>query len=393
MQRLSEGKPTMNRAHLLAVSGLAVLLSACDQVRLPGVDPAAPDKPAGAVEVNAAEADIPAAEPSAAPAAAEPAAEIETPTVDRDEAAPEAGVAEAPSAETASAAPAPTDLALYNASRCALPADAPPTLTVAAVAGATELEEPVAGPEAVNALAATLAAFPGIVKLEPRRTQENGLVSSGHCSAVRVRANWFLTAAHCVDQPYDEIRLIGDAANLRSPAARITTAESTICHGGYQGTDNAYANDIALVRLSAEQAAPFISVPVARIGATERPLAPANYATGEMAGWGLTRFGGQLSSDLLETPLKITAVGPAAITVASQGGAGPCIGDSGGPLYVTEADGTKTVVGILSVVEQNHATGQFCAGDYNGRYTNLQGYTVWIDSVIALCEAEPEACK
>jgi len=210
---------------------------------------------------------------------------------------------------------------------------------------------------------------------------------------VRIRANWFVTAAHCVDQPFDEIRMIGDAANLRSPAARISSAATAICHGGYLGTDNAYSNDIALLHLSPEQAAPFVNIPVARTAATNLPFAPANYPAGEMAGWGLTRFGGQLSNDLLMTALKITAVGPAAITAASQGGAGPCIGDSGGPLYVTEADGTRTLVGILSVVEQNHATGQFCAGDYNGRYTNLQGYAGWIDSVIALCEAQPEACQ
>ncbi|MDP3458893.1 MAG: trypsin-like serine protease, partial [Hyphomonas sp.] len=284
-------------------------------------------------------------------------------------------------------------LALYNATRCGLPDGAAPTPTVASVAGATRLEEPVVGVEAVNALAATLTAFPGIVKIEPRRADPAGLIATGHCSAVRIRANWFVTAAHCVDQPYDEIRMIGDAANLRSPAARITSAETALCHGGYLGTDNAYANDIALLRLSAEQAAAIPSVPVARTGATRLALAPANYPTGEMAGWGLTHFGGQLSNELLKTALKITAVGPAAITVASQGGAGPCIGDSGGPLYVSEADGSRTLVGVLSVVEQNHATGQFCAGDYNGRYTNLQGYAGWIDSVIAFCEAEPAACN
>ncbi|MDP1554393.1 MAG: trypsin-like serine protease, partial [Hyphomonas sp.] len=139
-------------------------------------------------------------------------------------------------------------------------------------------------------------------------------------------------------------------------------------------------------------AAAIPSVPVARTGATRLTLAPANYPTGEMAGWGITHFGGQLSNELLKTALRITAVGPAAITVASQGGAGPCIGDSGGPLYVSEADGSRTLVGVLSVVEQNRATGQFCAGDYNGRYTNLQGYAGWIDSVIAFCEAEPAAC-
>ncbi|MEQ9505973.1 MAG: trypsin-like serine protease [Hyphomonas sp.] len=380
----------MKRAYLLAAASLAVLLASCDQVRLPGVgDAPALDKPeTETVDPSALEA-MPA--PDDVPAALEiaPAAEGETPTVDRDAPEPETGE----TVETSALDPAPPSLSVLNAAQCGLPDGAAPTLTVGAVAGATVLEEPVIGTEVVNALAATLASFPGIVKLEPRRAEATGLISTGHCAAVRVRANWLVTAAHCVDQPYDEIRLIGDAANLRNPAARVTTAEGAICHGGYLGTDNAYSNDIALIRLSAEQSAALANVPVARIAATSFPLAPANYAKGDMAGWGLTRFGGQLSNDLLSTSLKITAVGPAAITVASQGGSGPCIGDSGGPLYVTEADGTRTAVGILSVVEQNRATGQFCAGDYNGRYTNLQGYTGWIDSVIAFCEAEPEACR
>lgn len=380
----------MKRIHLLAAASLAALLAACDQVRLPGVGEPAAEAPAPASE------DVPQDAEAAGPAGPADAlpGEGETPTVDRD-APPTETAATATTADAATLAEpaAPSRLSLYNAARCAQPEGAAPTPTVAAAAGVTELEEPMAGTEAVNALAATLAAFPGIVKLEPRRTEVNGLIASGHCSAVRIRANWFVTAAHCVDQPYDEIRVIGDAANLRSPEARITAAESAICHGGYLGTDNGYSNDIALLRLSAEQAAAIPGVPVARVGATALPFAPANYPTGEMAGWGLTRFGGQLSNDLLATAIRITAVGPAAITVASQAGAGPCIGDSGGPLYVTEADGSKSVVGILSVVEQNRATGQFCAGDYNGRYTNLQGYTGWIDSVIALCEAEPDACK
>lgn len=382
----------MKRIHLLAAAGFAAFLPACDIVRLPGASTPEPAPPAAA---GAAAQDI-------APESAEPIAgtiqppEGETPTVDRD--APEPGatdetaLADPASFAALGAAVARPSLALLNAAHCALPESAAPTPTVGAVAGATELEEPMAGVEVVNALAASLSAFPGIVKLEPRRTETNGAIASGHCSAVRIRANWFLTAAHCIDQPYDELRVIGDAANLRSPAARITAASSAICHGGYLGTDNAYSNDIALLRLSPEQASALAAVPVARTGATAKALAPANYATGEMAGWGLTRYTGQLSNDLMMSALKITAVGPAAITVASHGGAGPCIGDSGGPLYVSEADGSKTVVGILSVVEQNRATGRFCDGEYNGRFTNLQGYTGWIDAVIAFCEAQPDAC-
>lgn len=405
----------MRRTHLAALAGLAFTLAGCDQVRLPGINPSAAEEKAADTEPAAggytetdlqptpeeiAEEQAEAARIAAEEAAAAEA--LETPA-EGTTAAPE----DAPASSVDAASDTASDdeamltpealraasLGLVNASRCTLPGGAAPTPTVAKAAGATQLEEPMVGTEAVNALAASLSAFPGIVKIEPRRTDAAGIVASGHCGAVRVARNWFVTAAHCIDEPFDEIRLIGEAANLRSPDARRTSAEYAVCHAGYQGTDNGYANDIALVRLSEEQIAGLGNVPVARFGQTALPLAPANYPAGEMAGWGLTRFDGQLSNDLLTTRLKIVAAGPAAITVSSENGAGPCIGDSGGPLYVTEADGSKTVVGILSVVEQNRTTGHFCEGDYNGRYTNLQGYAGWISSVMALCEQDGAACR
>lgn len=396
----------MTRLTLLAAASLAVLLAACDQVRLPGQDTLPGQTPSAPRSIADQIAEEPEADAAAAAASdieetgeeSEWADDLgpgeETPTVDRDAGPPTETEIDAATLNTAAVAPAgPSALALLNAQHCVLPAGSAPTPTVASIAGATQLEEPIAGTEAVGGLAASLSAFPGIVKLEPRRREPSGLYTTGHCSAVRIRENWLLTAAHCVDQPYDELRVIGDAANLRSPAARVTAASTAICHGGYQGTDNGYGNDLALLHLDTEQSAALASVPVVSLAAPALPLAPANYPSGDMAGWGLTRFGGQLSNDLLSTKLKITAVGPATITVASQAGAGPCIGDSGGPLYVTDADGTRRIVGILSVVEQNRATGMFCAGDYNGRYINLQGYTGWIDSVIAFCEASPDACR
>lgn len=400
----------MRRTHY-ALAGaclmLGLTLAGCDQVRLPGLNPVSPDPAdkAGEATGGYTETDlqptpeeIEAERAEAARKAEEDAAAAELPAAgeSREPGEDAAPAPSAPSEDEARLAPEAVraaSLGLVNASRCSLPQGAAPTPTVAMAAGATELEEPVAGTEAVNALAATLGAFPGIVKIEPRRAEPTGAVATGHCGAVRVARNWFVTAAHCIDEPFDEIRVIGEAANLRSPEAKRVSAEYAVCHAGYQGTDNGYANDIALVRLSEEQVASLGNVPVARFGATSRPLAPANYPAAEMAGWGLTRFDGQLSNDLLTTRLKITHAGPAAITVASDNGAGPCIGDSGGPLYVTEADGSKTVVGILSVVEQNRTTGHFCEGEYNGRYTNLQGYAGWIASVMALCDADQGACR
>lgn len=389
------------KRHLFTGATLIALfaLPACDAVRLPGINPVSEDTADAAPAEDTAQA-----EPDTllADAATATTVEGETPTVDRSD-APEdeslvspqsivGGDADLIPAEADNAGAAPT-LAELNAAICGLPEGAPPTPTVGAVAGADQLEEPSVGAEAVNALAASLINFPGIVKLEPVKPAEDGMVTTGHCSAVRIADHWLVTAAHCVDQPYEALRIIGTAENLRSPLAHTTEGEFAVCHGGYAGTANGYANDLALIRLTDEEVAALGDVPVARYGDTSKPLAPANYPTGDMAGWGLTHFGGKLSNDLLSAKIRIAGIGPSTIYVASQGGAGPCVGDSGGPLYVTEEDGTRTAVGVLSVVEQNRETGQFCAGDYNGRYTNLQGYSAWLGEVMALCDADEAACQ
>lgn len=310
-------------------------------------------------------------------------------------------VSTAPSPALPSQTDAPTtdtgarlrSLAELNAKACGLAPNQALTPTVGAVAGATMVEEQRVGAAAVNALASQLVNFPGLVKMEPRNISESGSVSSGHCSATRIAENWFITAAHCVDEYYQEIQMISGSENIRSPIAHIFLASQSICHGGYNGSANGYANDIALIRVASDQLSTLGDLPIANYGASFKALVPVNYETLDMAGWGLTSFGGQLSNQLLGATLTLESAGPAVINVTSRAGAGPCIGDSGGPLFVTEEDGTRTVVGVLSVVEQNRTTGQFCSGDYKGRYTNLEGYRDWIGSVIERCESDEETCQ
>ena len=387
------------KRHLLVAAVAALILPACDAVRLPGVNPAGAENdtvanPWEGAKTPPPETVVETTEETSQPVAVtdDPntpdnptTADDETPT----EAQPDDPILEPESTVTLPLPP----LAAMNARICSTGSDPAATPTVARVAGATEIEAPAFGTEAVNGLTASLSSFPGIVKVEPRRAQENGITQRGHCGATRIASNWLVTAAHCVDEPFDAIELIGAAADLRNPAASKSSASVAICHGGYDGIANGYGNDIALIRLSEDEAAALGDVPIASFGVTDMPLAPANYELGEMAGWGLTRYGGQLSDTLQTTTLVIERAGPALIYAASRNGAGPCVGDSGGPLYVTESDGRKTVVGLLSVVEQNRDTGEYCAGDYVGRYTNLQGYTDWIEAIMMRCDSEDEACQ
>ena len=381
----------------LAASVLAVALSltGCDIVQFPGANPdtsdrnaAPPPPPTEPVNPLPISDDVLEEVTSGTNTDVAPPAEDTTALEDTTTAADNAPATS--ETDTGAEFADVTDLLTINTARCAPSSE--DTFTLAEVAGAQPAADSAFTPQTVNGTPVTAADFPGIVKMEPRRELASGGVSSGHCGATRIAETWFVTAAHCLDNTYDEIRLIATNSSLRNPAATRVEATASLCHASYGGSSGQYANDVALVKVSSEAAEALQNVPIARFGATQSPLSPATYPTVSMAGWGLTGFNGNLSDTLLSAELAMVASGPAAITVASQENAGPCIGDSGGPLQVIDTDGNPTVVGVLSVVEQNRATGEFCSGDYNARYTNLQGYVDWIESVMSVCESNFDLC-
>ncbi len=406
----------------MAALAAAAMLAGCDAVKVPGVD-------RGGKDTSEQQTSQPALPPEAeSPDQTQDQADAGSETGTSPTSTPEASNADDTSpplteqsgVDGADASPGETDtgetveasqpadpfaeiisLAQFNAATCGLPTESEPTPTIAEVASASLPEAPEGpqpesaafGTAAVGGIAARLTAFPGIVKMEPRNIRESGSVASGHCGATRLSERWFVTAAHCVDEGYDEIRFIAGVENIRDDDnAFVAEADMSICHAAYDGQRANYTNDIALLRLSEDDAARLGDVPVANVAITDKPFTPFNYPTAEMAGWGLTGFTESLSPVLLSAPLNVVSTGPGLVVISSRNGSGPCIGDSGGPLYVTEANGKKVVVGVLSVVEQN-AEGAFCEGDYRGRYTNLQGYTDWMDNVTSLCDARPELCR
>ena len=381
------------RTGLMATIFACAALAGCDSVKFPGFTQ--PDDAASSAEQPAV-----TIEDGAATQAESNADNTGTQTPASNTQITDAADTATPPADTAAPSPAPddsaseyagiTNLLSVNAARCAPSGE--DTQTLAEIANA-EMATATVSTQAVNATAITTSTFPGIVKMEPRRVLASGSVSSGHCGATRIAQNWFVTASHCLDDTYDEIRLIATDSNLRDPRAITFEATASLCHSAYGGASGQYSNDVALIGISDETAAILTDVPIARFGATDRPLGPINYPNARMAGWGLTSFErGQLSDTLLRADLSLVSSGPAAITVASTENSGPCIGDSGGPLLVDEADGEPRVIGVLSVVEQNRQTGQFCTGDYNARYTNLGGYADWMEMVIGTCQANPDLC-
>lgn len=381
------------KTHYCIILAFAALnLAACDLVKLPGVSPKKeaiaerPLPPPPGLQTPPQDAATPAiGDPAPQTVSETKPDETLPPNTPEREANPAAGTSDEPSYA------AIDNLLSINAARCA-PTSAEASLTLAEMTSARAASATVTA-QAVNATAITSAAFPGIVKMEPKRTLDNGGISSGHCGATRIAHNWFVTASHCLDDIYDQIDLIATSSSLSDPRAIRVTATASLCHAAYGGARGQYANDVALVAISDEAASTLNAVPIARFGATDKPLGSLNYPRARMAGWGLTSFeGGQLSNELLSAELTLVSSGPALVTVASLETAGPCVGDSGGPLLIDEADGTSKVIGVLSVVENNRITGEFCKGDYNARYTNLQGFTDWIDSVIGVCTASPALC-
>ncbi|MBB33862.1 MAG: peptidase S1 [Hirschia sp.] len=290
------------------------------------------------------------------------------------------------------------NLALINAAPCAA-VQSEDSATIAQVANASApaptgnlvSAQVVGGGVSAVALTALRADFPGIAKLEPRRDLGDGVIASGHCGATRISNNWFVTAAHCLDEPYDETVLKVGFEILDKPITRDIETEWSVCHMAYGGAKDGYSNDIALIKVSDAAASGMSDVPIASLIAPTASVTPLNTPTAKMAGWGMTAPGGALSNTLLGTQVKIASVGPALIRVASIDGRGPCIGDSGGPLFVSGEGGTPILTGVLSGVEQ--VSGQrACEGDYTARYTNLQGYLGWMQTVVQTCEANEELC-
>jgi len=213
-----------------------------------------------------------------------------------------------------------------------------------------------------------------------------GYIDTGFqfCGVSLISDTFALTAAHCVGSrfPTSEYITLGSLRHDGggNPVATRYYVEETFIHPRYnQGAQ--FAFDAALLKLD---------TPV-EFSPTRRPIKLAPDTSGDFSdwvstctGWGLTTQGGRPSDILREVDIPIISnarcstmydgIVPSMVC-AYMPGKDSCNGDSGGPLFVDDDDGSVVQVGIVS-------WGIGCAGvGAPGVYARVSEIIPWVCQV------------
>ena len=220
------------------------------------------------------------------------------------------------------------------------------------------------------------AEFPGLVKVEQILSRSGN--QRNHCAATRIAEHWFLTANHCVQmrgtsRTVVDMLIIAPQGDVALDDAQIIPVKAGMCHAAWYSPTGKFDDDIALLYVEDTKQLSAVDVPSLDIF---EPHMPAHLLTGGVfAGWGKNGDNRFLQSG----SARITEVGETFILTDNRGEFSPCVGDSGGPLYV-DKEGAPHVVGVLSSVTRDG-----CPRYDKAFYMRLKTYADWIQTVMKVC--------
>ncbi|KAG8230974.1 hypothetical protein J437_LFUL003932 [Ladona fulva] len=210
---------------------------------------------------------------------------------------------------------------------------------------------PVGGPKIVGGHDSKKGDFPFQISLQWSLL---GLLRQHVCGGSVLNENWILTAGHCVTET-PKIGKYYVVAGEYDLSVKEGTEQSIRVGVNF--------NDIALLKLSSPLTLTATVQPIALPKANEIPSGQVT-----LSGWGSTNgndatglnpklptvlqtvdlpivdYETCLAAWGSDSPLRDTNV----CTGPMEGGQSPCQGDSGGPLIAVGADGSRTLVGVVS---------------------------------------------
>jgi len=201
-----------------------------------------------------------------------------------------------------------------------------------------------------------------VVKLTLRT--RNGEV--GTCTGTVISPTAVLTAAHCFalsGSASVEVTAVVQGAKINVAASRVAI------HPGFRlSAQGVLFNDAAIVRTAS--ALPVSPLPILL------SRAPTVDEDVTVAGYGQTENDGPAVDDVVAGRAVIRLVTDNHVRIDFRDGEShPCLGDSGGALFV-EQDGGLAIVGVVSQSDPSVSSDQVCEGGDKTLYANTQQTSV-----------------